>query len=82
MLTVAVLRTNLALATTFVALIVTFVLLTSSQLRQHSHTLERLGGWMGLLTAGLAFYTGVRRGRERDVEAHRPPDLEDRTQPD
>lgn len=56
MLTVAVLRTNLALATTFGALIVTFVLLTSSHLL-HSHTLERLGGWMGLLTAGLAFYT-------------------------
>ncbi len=58
MLTVAVLRTNLALASTFVALIITFVLLTSGHLL-HSHTLEQAGGWMGLLTAGLAFYTAL-----------------------
>lgn len=56
MLMVAVLRTNVALSSTFGALIVTFVLLTSSHL-MHSHTLEQLAGWMGLLTAGLAFYT-------------------------
>ena len=56
MLMVAVLRTNVALSTTFGALIITFVLLTSSHL-MHSHTLEQLGGWMGLLTAALAFYT-------------------------
>ena len=56
MLMVAVLRTNVALSSTFGALIVTFVLLTSSHL-MHSHTLEQLGGWMGLLTAALAFYT-------------------------
>lgn len=56
MLMVAVLRTNVALSCTFGALIVTFALLTSSHLT-HSHTLEQLGGWMGLLTATLAFYT-------------------------
>lgn len=58
MLMVAVLRTNRALASTFGVLIVTFVLLTSSHLMQ-SHTLERLAGWTGLLTAALAFYTAL-----------------------
>lgn len=56
MLTVAVVRTNGALTTTFVVLSVTFVALTSSHFL-HSHTLEQVGGWLGLVTAGLAFYT-------------------------
>ena len=56
LLTVAVLRTNGALTTTFIVLTATFVVLTSSHFL-HSHGLERLGGWLGLLTAGLAFYT-------------------------
>lgn len=55
-LCIAVLRTNGALITTFAALIVTFVLLTVGHFLQ-SASLEELGGWMGLITAGLAFYT-------------------------
>lgn len=53
---IAVLRTNRALIATFGVLVVTFVLLTAGHFLQ-SEPLEELGGWAGLVTAGLAFYT-------------------------
>jgi succinate-acetate transporter protein len=55
MMTVAVLRTNWALATTFIVLVITFVLLAAGHFA-HSESLEKLGGWLGLVTALLAFY--------------------------
>lgn len=57
-LTVAVLRTNRALTYTFLALIVTFIALTSGHFL-HSSALETFGGYTGLVTAGLAFYTAA-----------------------
>lgn len=56
MLLIAALRTNGALIITFVALTVTFILLAGGHFLA-SETLEKTGGYTGILTAGLAFYT-------------------------
>jgi succinate-acetate transporter protein len=53
---IAALRTNGALIITFVALTITFVLLAMGHFL-HSEMLEETGGYTGLITAGLAFYT-------------------------
>jgi succinate-acetate transporter protein len=57
-MTVAVLRTNMALTVTFGVLIITFVALTSGHFL-HSNTLEVIGGWLGIATALCAFYTAM-----------------------
>jgi hypothetical protein len=58
MMLVAALRTNAALVVTFTALTVTFVLLVIGHF-QHSASLEKLGGWLGLVTAACALYTAA-----------------------
>lgn len=55
---IAALRTNVALILTFVALTITFILLTSGHFT-HNKDLEIFGGYTGLVTAALAFYTGM-----------------------
>lgn len=55
-MTLAVLKTNGALVTTFVILIVTFVLLMAGHFL-HSSSLEVTGGWLGIITALCAWYT-------------------------
>jgi len=57
-LLVASLRTNGALVTTFLVLTVTFVLLALGHFG-HSESLEKLGGWLGILTAACALYTAA-----------------------
>ena len=52
------LRTNGALTATFIVLTATFILLACGHFL-HSHTLEQIGGYIGLITAGLAFYTAM-----------------------
>jgi len=55
---IAALRTNGALVVTFVALTVTFVLLTVGRFSE-SASMEKLGGWLGILTALFAWYTAA-----------------------
>ena len=57
-LLVASLRTNGALIATFLVLTVTFVLLALGHFG-HSESLEKLGGWLGILTAALALYAAA-----------------------
>jgi succinate-acetate transporter protein len=52
---IASLRTTGAVAAVFLALTVTFVLLTIGALGQHTNA-TRAGGWAGLVTAVLAWY--------------------------
>jgi succinate-acetate transporter protein len=52
---VASLRTSGAVAAVFLALTVTFILLTIGQLGQHP-SIIKAGGWAGLVTAVLAWY--------------------------
>jgi succinate-acetate transporter protein len=54
-MTVASLRTTLALIAVFVALTVTFFLLAIGQYATSS-SITKAGGWVGLLTAALAWY--------------------------
>ncbi|WP_329171949.1 acetate uptake transporter [Streptomyces sp. NBC_01477] len=54
-MTVAALRTNGALLAVFVALAATFVVLTVAEFAE-STTTTKVGGWIGLLTALLAWY--------------------------
>ncbi|MFI0941744.1 acetate uptake transporter [Streptomyces sp. NPDC021020] len=54
-MTVAALRTNGALLAVFVALSVTFVLLTVAEFEE-STGITKVGGWLGLVTAVLAWY--------------------------
>ena len=49
------LRVSAAVAAVFIALTVTFALLTIGELGQHA-TLVKAGGWAGLVTAVLAWY--------------------------
>lgn len=57
-LMIAVLRTNRALIATFAALTITFVLLVAGHFL-HSDGLEQTGGWFGIVTAALAWYTAL-----------------------
>jgi uncharacterized protein len=50
------LRTNVAVAAVFVTLTVTLALLAAGELGQHA-TLIKAGGWAGLVTAVIAWYT-------------------------
>ena len=58
MMLVASLRTNAALVVTFVALSVTFILLTAGRF-DHSATLAKWGGWIGIITAAFALFTAA-----------------------
>ncbi|WP_096305320.1 acetate uptake transporter family protein [Jatrophihabitans sp. GAS493] len=54
-MTIASLRTTVAIAAVFVALTVTFVLLTIGAFGDHL-SMTKAGGWAGLVTAALAWY--------------------------
>ncbi|WUH94903.1 acetate uptake transporter [Streptomyces sp. NBC_00433] len=54
-MTIAALRTNGALLAVFVALAATFIVLTVAEFDQ-STGITKVGGWLGLLTALLAWY--------------------------
>jgi succinate-acetate transporter protein len=54
-MTIAAIRFNLAVLSVFVALTVTFVLLTIGELAT-SDSIHKAGGWVGLVTAVLAWY--------------------------
>ena len=54
-LLVAALRTNAVLVVTFVALTITCLVLALGEF-QGSETLTKTGGWLGILTAALAWY--------------------------
>lgn len=58
MMLVASLRTNVALVVTLVALSVTFILLTAGRF-DHSATLAKWGGWLGIITAACALFTAA-----------------------
>jgi uncharacterized protein len=55
LLTIGAFRINGALALTFIALLLTFIALTYGHLVKHDPWV-RIGGWLGLLTAALAWY--------------------------
>ncbi|MGA2010437.1 MAG: acetate uptake transporter [Solirubrobacteraceae bacterium] len=55
---VAALRTNVALVLTFVILFITFILLSIGNSGGSSSTVH-LGGWLGIITAALAWYTSA-----------------------
>ncbi|SDJ46788.1 hypothetical protein SAMN05444157_3507 [Frankineae bacterium MT45] len=54
-MTIASLRTSAAVAAVFIALTVTFVLLTIGAFGNHE-SMTKAGGWAGLVTAALAWY--------------------------
>jgi succinate-acetate transporter protein len=54
-MTVAALRTNAALLAVFVGLSATFIVLTIAEFAQSTGT-TKVGGWLGLVTAVLAWY--------------------------
>jgi succinate-acetate transporter protein len=54
-LLVASLRTNRVLVVTFIALTITFMVLTLAEF-QESASLTKTGGWLGIITAALAWY--------------------------
>jgi succinate-acetate transporter protein len=54
-MTVAALRTNGALLAVFVALAATFIVLTVAEFAESTAT-TKIGGWLGLVTALLAWY--------------------------
>jgi succinate-acetate transporter protein len=55
-MTIASLRTNLALVAVFVFLTLTFLVLAIGAFAQ-AEGMTRLGGWLGIITALLAWYT-------------------------
>jgi len=55
-MTVAALKTNAALLSVFVALDLTFIFLTIGAWGAGHSTMTKVGGWLGLLTAALAWY--------------------------
>jgi len=54
-LMIAALRVNLAVLAVFVALDITFVLLTIGAFEANTHV-NKVGGWVGVATAAFAFY--------------------------
>ena len=54
----ASLRTNAGLVATFVALSITFILLTAGRF-DHSATLATWGGWLGIITAACALFAAA-----------------------
>ncbi len=57
-MTIASLRTNVAVVLVFVALTVTFLFLTIGALDQNN-TITHIGGYVGLVTAALAWYASL-----------------------
>jgi succinate-acetate transporter protein len=58
LMTIAVVKVNGALLAVFVVLTLTFICLTIGDLGSND-TLHQVGGWLGLLTAALAWYTAL-----------------------
>jgi succinate-acetate transporter protein len=57
-LLIASLRVNLAVVGVFLALTITFVLLTIGNF-DANHSLIKAGGWVGIVTAAIAFYASA-----------------------
>lgn len=58
-MTIAVLKVNWALISVFVVLLVTFVFLTIGAWGAGHSTATHIGGWLGILTALLAWYASA-----------------------
>jgi hypothetical protein len=58
-MTVAALRTSTAVLSVFVALSLTFIFLTIGAWGAGHTDMTRIGGWLGLLTALLAWYASA-----------------------
>ena len=58
-MTVAAAKTNTAIFSVFVVLTVTFVFLTLGNWNAGHENLVKIGGWLGILTAILAWYTSM-----------------------
>ena len=59
-MTIAAMKTNMAVLSVFVALTATFVFLTIGNWGATAHTgMIKVGGWLGLLTALLAWYASA-----------------------
>ncbi len=58
-MTIAALRTNLALVVVFVLLLVTFLLLTIGNWGAGHASVVHAGGWVGIVTAAAAWYTSM-----------------------
>ncbi len=56
---IAALKTNVAVLSVFVALTVTFLLLTIGNWGAGHTSMVKAGGWVGLLTALLAWYASA-----------------------
>ena len=58
-MTVAAAKTNTAILSVFVVLLVTFVFLTIGNWGAGHENIVKIGGWLGILTALLAWYTSM-----------------------
>jgi uncharacterized protein len=58
LMTIAVVKVNGALLAVFVVLTATFICLTIGELQEQAN-ISKIGGWLGLATAALAWYTAL-----------------------
>ncbi len=58
-MTIAAAKTNTAIFSVFVVLLITFVFLTLGNWNAGHANLVKIGGWLGILTAILAWYTSM-----------------------
>jgi succinate-acetate transporter protein len=58
-MTVAAAKTNVAILSVFVVLTITFIFLTLGNWNAGHANLIKIGGWLGILTAILAWYTSM-----------------------
>jgi succinate-acetate transporter protein len=58
-MTVAALRTSSAVLSVFVALTLTFIFLTIGRWGGGNADMVKIGGWLGLVTAALAWYASA-----------------------
>jgi succinate-acetate transporter protein len=58
-MTIAAIKTNTAILSVFVVLLVTFVFLTIGNWGAGHANMVKIGGWLGIATAILAWYTSA-----------------------
>jgi len=58
-MTIAAIKTNMAILSVFVVLLVTFIFLTIGNWGAGHANMVKVGGWLGILTAILAWYTSA-----------------------
>jgi len=58
-MTIAAIKTNMAILSVFVVLLVTFIFLTIGNGGAGHANMVKVGGWLGILTAILAWYTSA-----------------------